>query len=65
MQNAAGIIIIRNEPAAPMISEAKSSGQLKPKHFNPFDHLQIVTVHQILDGAKEFSFINSSVNKST
>jgi hypothetical protein len=49
---AAGIMITRNEPTKPMIAEAKAAGQFKPENFPVFDRLQIVTVQQILDGAK-------------
>ncbi|CAN5650727.1 hypothetical protein BH24ACI2_BH24ACI2_03210 [soil metagenome] len=49
---AAGIMITRNEPTAPMIQEAKAAGQFKPENFSAFDRLQIVTVQEILDGAK-------------
>lgn len=49
---ACGIMITRNEPTAPMISEAKAAGVFKPENFNAFDRLQIVTVQQILDGAR-------------
>jgi len=31
---------------------AKQQGQFKPENFPPFDRLQIVTVQEILDGAK-------------
>ena len=49
---AAGIMITRNEPTRPMIQEAKEAGQFKPENFSAFDRLQIVTVQQILDGAR-------------
>lgn len=49
---AAGILITRNEPTKPMIHEAKEAGQFKPENFSAFDRLQIVTVQQILDGAR-------------
>ena len=49
---AAGIMITRNEPTKPMIQEAKEAGQFKPEHYNAFDRLQIVTVQEILDGAR-------------
>ncbi len=49
---AAGILITRNEPTKPMITEAKAAGQFKPENFAAFDKLQIVTVQEILDGAK-------------
>ncbi len=52
-ENAAcGILITRNEPSKPMMQEAKSAGQFKPENFSAFDRLQIVTVQEILDGAK-------------
>ena len=35
-----------------MIQEAKEAGTFKPEMFQPFDRLQIVTVQQILDGAR-------------
>ena len=35
-----------------MIEFAKQQGQFKPEHFNAFDRLQIVTVQEILDGAR-------------
>ncbi len=47
---ACGILITRNEPTKPMLSEAKAAGQFKPEHFAAFDRLQIVTVQEILDG---------------
>lgn len=47
---ACGILITRNEPTKPMMSEAKAAGQFKPEHFAAFDRLQIVTVQEILDG---------------
>jgi site-specific DNA-methyltransferase (adenine-specific) len=46
------ILITRNEPSKPMIQEAKAAGQFKPENFSAFDRLQIVTVQEILDGAK-------------
>ncbi len=49
---AAGIMIMRHEPTKPMIIEAKSAGQFKPEHFPAFDRLQIVTVEEILSGAR-------------
>ena len=36
----------------PMIEFAKKQGQFKPEHFSGFDKLQIVTVQEILDGAR-------------
>ena len=52
-ENAAcGILITRNEPTAPMRQEAKTAGVFKPENFAAFDKLQIVTVQEILDGAK-------------
>ncbi|MCA1622325.1 MAG: restriction endonuclease [Acidobacteria bacterium] len=52
-ENAAcGILITRNEPTAPMRQEAKAAGQFKPENFAAFDKLQIVTVQEILDGAR-------------
>jgi Restriction endonuclease len=49
---ACGILITRNEPTASMKQEAKSAGQFKPENFSEFDRLQIVTVQEILDGAR-------------
>ncbi len=49
---ACGILITRNEPSKPMREEAKAAGQFKPEHFAPFDRMQIVTVQEILDGAR-------------
>jgi len=49
---ASGILITRNEPSKTMIQEAKAAGQFKPENFSPFDKLQIVTVQEILDGAR-------------
>ena len=49
---ACGIYIIRVEPTRPMIEFAKQQGQFKPEHFSAFDRLQIVTVQEILDGAR-------------
>jgi len=52
-ENAAcGILITRSEPTKPMVQEAKAAGQFKPENFSAFDKLQIVTVQEILDGAK-------------
>ena len=52
-ENAAcGILITRERPTKPMIQEAKAAGQFKPENFAAFDRLQIVTVQEILDGAK-------------
>ena len=49
---ACGIYISRFEPTKPMIEFAKQQGQFKPENFAAFDKLQIVTVQQILDGAR-------------
>ncbi|HLA96391.1 MAG TPA: hypothetical protein VK612_11775 [Pyrinomonadaceae bacterium] len=49
---ACGIMIMRHEPTKPMIQEAKEAGQFKPEYHTAFDRLQIVTVQQILDGAR-------------
>lgn len=49
---ACGIFITRTEPTQPMIDFAKKQGQFKPEHFTGFDKLQIVTVREILDGAR-------------
>jgi len=49
---ACGILITRNEPSKPMMQEAKAAGQFKPEHFAAFDRMQIVTVQEILDGAR-------------
>ncbi len=49
---ACGIMITRNEPTRPMVLEAKVAGQFKPDGFPPIDRLQIVTVQEILDGAR-------------
>ncbi len=49
---ACGIMITRHEPTKPMIQEAKSAGQFKPENYPAFDRLQIVTVQEILEGAK-------------
>lgn len=46
------ILITRSEPTAPMRQEAKAAGQFKPENFGAFDRLQIVTVQEILDGAR-------------
>ena len=35
-----------------MLLEAKEAGQFKPEYHTAFDRLQIVTVQQILDGAR-------------
>ncbi|MCP9493689.1 MAG: DNA methyltransferase [Pyrinomonadaceae bacterium MAG19_C2-C3] len=52
-ENAAcGILITRHEPTKPMTQEAKAAGQFKPENFAAFDRLQIVTVQEILDGAR-------------
>jgi len=52
-ENAAcGILITRNDPTKPMLQEAKAAGVFKSEHFAAFDRLQIVTVQEILDGAK-------------
>ena len=49
---ACGIYITRTEPTKPMIEFAKQQGQFKPENFAAFDRLQIVTVQEILDGAR-------------
>jgi len=49
---ACGIYITRNEPTKPMIEFAKQQGQFKPENYPAFDRLEIVTVQEILDGAK-------------
>lgn len=49
---ACGILITRHEPSKPMQQEAKAAGQFKPEHFAAFDKMQIVTVQEILDGAR-------------
>ena len=49
---ACGILITRERATKPMMQEAKAAGQFKPEHFAAFDRLQIVTVQDILDGAK-------------
>ncbi len=49
---ACGIYITRVEPTKPMIEFAKQQGQFKPENFAAFDRLQIVTVQEILDGAR-------------
>ncbi len=49
---ACGILITRHAPTKPMIQEAKAAGQFKPENFAAFDRLQIVTVQEILDGAR-------------
>lgn len=49
---ACGIMITRHEPTKPMTLEAKEAGQFKPEYHTAFDRLQIVTVQQILDGAR-------------
>ena len=36
----------------PMLLEAKEAGQFKPEYHTALDRLQIVTVQEILDGAK-------------
>ena len=35
-----------------MLLEANEAGQFKPEYHTAFDRLQIVTVQQILDGAR-------------
>lgn len=49
---ACGILITRHEPTKPMLVEAKEAGKFKPEMYQPFDRLQIVTVQEILDGAR-------------
>lgn len=49
---AAGILIMRNDPTRPMIEEAREAGKFKPEYAAEFDRLQIVTVRQMLDGAR-------------
>lgn len=49
---ACGIYITRFEPTKPMIEFAKQQGQFKPENFAAFDKLQIVSVQEILDGAR-------------
>jgi DNA methylase/Restriction endonuclease len=48
---AGGILITREEPTSAMIKEAKAEGKFSGE-FTTFDRLQIVTVQQILDGAR-------------
>ena len=51
-ENAAGgILITLEEPTEPMKKEIKQAGQFKGE-FKSFDKLQIVTVKEILDGAR-------------
>ena len=49
---ACGILITRYEPTAPMITFAKQQAKFKPEMYQAFDRLQIVTVQEILDGAR-------------
>ena len=49
---ASGIMIMRHPPTKPMIQEAKEAGKFKPEMYPAFDRLQIVTVQEILDGAR-------------
>lgn len=49
---AAGIMITRHAPTKPMLQEAKEAGKFKETYLPPFDRLQIVTVQEILDGAR-------------
>lgn len=49
---ACGILITRHEPTSAMRLEAKGAGPFQPQYHTPFDRLQIVTVQQILDGAR-------------
>ena len=46
-----------------MVQEAKEAGTFKPEMFQPFDKLQIVTVQQILDGARMSLPLMEEVNK--
>lgn len=48
---AGGILLTLEEPSRPMLEEARRAGQFKGD-FATFDRLQIVTVQQILDGAR-------------
>ena len=65
-ENAAcGILITRNEPTAPMRQEAKSAGQFKPENFSAFDKLQIVTIQEILEGARMNLPLMEEVTKKT
>ena len=48
---AGGILITRGEPTAAMIKEAKAAGKFRGE-FTTFDRLQIVTVEEILNGAR-------------
>lgn len=48
---AGGILLTLEEPTRPMLEEARQAGQFKGE-FATFDRLQIVTVQQILDGAR-------------
>ncbi len=49
---ACGIYITRTEPTRPMLEFAKQQGQFKPENFAAFNRLQIVTIQDILDGAR-------------
>ena len=48
---AGGILITREPPTSAMIKEAKSAGKYKGE-FVSFDRMQIITVQEILDGAR-------------
>jgi hypothetical protein len=49
---ACGIMITRYDPTGPMKLEAKEAGPFKPEYHTSFDRLQIVTVQEILNGAR-------------
>ena len=48
-----------------MRQEAKSAGQFKPENFSAFDKLQIVTIQEILEGARMNLPLMEEVTKKT
>ena len=49
---ACGILLTRYVPTRGMYTKAKSYGKFKPEGFPPYDRVQIVTVQEMLDGAR-------------
>lgn len=49
---ACGILITLEDATKPMAQEAREAGQFKTDYLPPVDRLQIVTIQEILDGAR-------------
>ncbi len=46
-----------------MTTLAKQQGKFKPEMFQPFDKLQIVTIQEVLDGARMNLLLMEEVTK--